>query len=166
MIQTSINKPNLGTLNKNYKELSMRILLVILAALNLSTAAFSGTEATLKEIAEHAEVKNGDADVSTYKVENFKLQDAINQLNRNLPNKNGCGYRTSGRRQLSLDSLKDIDARDDAYETLQELHKKGLVRYMIARTNTDGESENCLIFRFEVFTTDGYVLSLNYDWTT
>ncbi len=144
----------------------MKLLLIILSAITLNTAAFAGTKEILKEIADHADVQNGDTDVSTYNLATFKLQDAIIQLSRSLPNRNGCGYATSGRRQLSLDSLKDINARDEVYEALQDLHKKGLVRYMIARTNNEGESENCSIFRFEIFTTDGYVLSLNYDWTT
>ncbi len=156
----------------------LRFLVLTGAMLGLAASAQAGTEEELDAIAKIAEdfYGNGGYGVSKYNVKKFSVTKAIRELNKSLPNdpendQTGCQFTTTGRRTASLEALQNTlneaegSVAEDLVAALEKLNNAGRLRAMLSRTYAEGESEACSIYRFEIYTVDGYNLSLDFDWT-
>jgi len=68
-------------------------------------------------------------------------------------------------KELIRDEYDNFGSRRFA-DVLKKLQHKGLIHHMLGRTYSEGEGEYCTFYYYRIYTTDGWVLSLDFDYTT
>lgn len=77
-----------------------------------------------------------------------------------------CTYFTQVGRRSNLKDFRDNDIDDEIIEDIENLYDQGHLKIIISRQYESGDTENCLRHLFKIYTVDGYVLTLSYDFTT
>jgi hypothetical protein len=127
--------------------------------------------AHLESIADGANIGNGDSAVVQYDMQTFKYIDAVNAIESSLENQNdadSCKFVTTRSTQGSLDDLNNLNTDDKSSEELQKLKDQGKIKHIISRQwdGNSGDSEYCSYYYFSIYTNEGQLLYLNYDYTT
>ena len=129
------------------------------------------TEDLLNEIGEAANVSNGSWNVSRFKVKKLNYEKELAKLEKELPNgmyDGECSFENYTTIQGSLGVLASDSWLEDEREAptlLEKLQQKGLIINILGRGHVDGETEICTLWHFKVFTTDGWLLDLEYNFT-
>lgn len=113
--------------------------------------------------------------VERYDINKFSAKKAFKEMEEILENSSGeeessgCQYTNQDSLKYNLDQLIDRNNYHLDYEPqelLKSLVKKGLIKEVLSRGYADGESESCLAYNFFIYTTDGWVLKLYFNYTT
>jgi hypothetical protein len=140
-----------------------RLLTLGLAVMALGAGA-ADLRLTLDRIADRADVANGSTNLAKFDKTVFSAQDAVYRMTRNRPSTRYCKFQTATSTKAVFSALKEQDA--PTASAIGSLHQSGKILFMVYRGLTEGESESCSFFSFDIYTKDGYRLSLDYDRTT
>ena len=126
------------------------------------------TEDLLNEIGEAANISNGSWQVVKFNVKRFRLSRELDKLEKELPDNPDaeCTFENYPSTQDSLSMLSGSSWLEEDITLLEKLDQKGLILHIIGRGLAEGETECCSYYHFKVFTTDGWVLELDYDFNS
>ena len=164
MVLKNFRTSDEGQLSHSWEVRSLRLA-------RLEDGNSRSTEELLNEIGDVANVSNGSWNVSRFKVKKLNLQKEVAKLEKGLPNgmyDGECTFENYTSTEYSLETLSGnswLEEDREAPALLEELQQKGLILNMIGRGYMDGETEICALFHFKVFTTDGWLLDLEYNFT-
>jgi len=125
----------------------------------------------LETLADKANVANGNAGVVVYDVSTFSYVDAVKRIEDGLPDgddADSCKFVTTLSTQGSIDELGSHFFGDDSAKELKKLKDQGKIKHVISRIwdGISGDSEYCSYYHFDIYTTEGLLLFLDYDHTT
>ena len=164
LVVKNFNTDNEGQLSNTWEVRSLKLA-------NLSDGDPRSIELLLEEISEAAHVANGSSQVVKFNVKRFSLQRELRKLGKELPDnpETECTFENYVSTQDSLDTLSGngwLEEDTSTVPLLEKLQQKGLILHIIGRGLAEGETECCSYYYFRVFTTDGWVLELDYDFTS
>lgn len=127
-----------------------------------SQASASSTRTLLLDLASEARLWNGYFELREF--EKYDAADAAEALEQFSPDTRYCGFATVNQASDALTRLKLEDA--PTAQKVRDLLHPGLIRALVLREPVRGEREYCSTYSFAIFTRDGLVLFLHYDFTT
>jgi hypothetical protein len=149
-------------------------LLVLLPCLALA----AGTLGALKEIEKTAdagdmEMGNGGVYLSKYDVEEFDLAAAVAEVKKEIRRETGaerhCRFKVfTGRREaIDMIASNEWTKSPKVAAILRRLYDADQIKAIVTKAwdEASGDSEFCAIFQFDVYTTDGNKLTLDYQIT-
>jgi hypothetical protein len=147
----------------------MKTLLFVLALL-AAFPALADTRTELEKISEVADPGNGSTDVGRYDPSRFEVAKVVRKMARARPSTAKCEYGNMVGIKKVISTMSRIswfEEQDEVLRGLNRLAKAGKIEVIVARIMTDNieGSSYCDYYDFSVFTKDGYVLNLNYDYT-
>ncbi len=145
----------------------MKITMTFIA-LFLSVNSQAGTlsknfsEKMLNELSVH----NGMAQIGTYNPKEFNLGKKVSDIKDENALGN-CSFKVSVSRKLAIESMKRM-GDTEAAGVIEGLYKKGLLKTALVN-QTDSETdaiEQCNSTELEIYSNDGEVLRIIYDYST
>jgi hypothetical protein len=137
-------------------------ILVFCIIASAAYAADSSTHKTLQQIADNADVGNGETDLTTYNASSLNLAAAIskdlNQVKKDFPD---CGpFKTTQYRRESIDALRKESNDSKTADALSDLYRQGKIAKIYSITTNIGI--DCSRMWVRVYTTDGELLKIYY----
>jgi hypothetical protein len=143
----------------------MKFVLVFLMGLFATNVTLaSEANSAFERIISSNESSYAGADIKRYKPALLTKAKAEKRITAALPNTQYCKFKTLSGAQSIFSVVAEID--ELAAKVMWSLHKKGLIKYVLIRSFDEGESESCSYHQLQIYSTDGYVLELSYDFTT
>lgn len=155
----------------------MRVwLLSILAAGVIPATAATRNEAGLRKIhdALQANLGNGDVSLTRYNPATLDADKKFAELKQWARDSHGhprtCrfDFQKGRRNNLELIADENIGLGEELAGILRKLHKDKQIKAFLSATWDSGHdmSENCSVYLYEIFTEDGWHLSITLDYTT
>ena len=123
-------------------------------------------------------IGNGDVGVYEYDVKKLNIGKSINEIKETYE---GCSKEIVVGRRENIERMKEDDYIDDSFQDwhkvdhprtkfvagVQKLYKAKKLKTIIGYTwdGDKGDSEYCSFSAYDIYTTDGYVLSVIFDFT-
>lgn len=144
-------------------KLKVALFLMVSGLSALSSAGVNDTKTLLTQIGQNADVGNGSWDVKTYDVSTFDVTKAIaSDLKEAQQQYPKCGkYSTIPYRRDSIKEIGKAASDNKTVDALSALYKQGKIAKMYAIHN-DMHNIDCAQLWVEVYTTDGFLLEINY----
>ncbi len=121
-------------------------------------------------IADSAEVQNGGAGIYDYKLVGFSVKKTLSKLNKEVRRENkenSC--QSTEFNEDSLDGLNDVIDNNHDFGYMADLvlllKRQGLIVSVLSNESDEWE-ESCAHNNFEIYLTNGILISLGYDFTT
>lgn len=161
LVRATVGHRNLNVTFVSHLTLKKRDGELVWVTKNYEVKSFGdglSTEEFLEDISEDAMVHNGDVRIERFNPKKFNSDKEYTKLEKDLPDEGSCQY-------ANFDyAFEEITEEVERIE--RKLKQKGIFFKRISRTYEDGESEYCSHFYYYIYTTDGFILKLYYDYTT
>jgi hypothetical protein len=149
------------------------VILGLAASVSLSVALAADTRAAFEKIAQVGDFGNDGASVERAKGR-LDTRKVLREMERRLQNDpEGCGYENVVGTAKAMSVLSGIEwlnedgGNPQALAILRRLVRAGEIKTIVGRYMTENREGNsyCDLYYFDVYSKDGYVLSLRWDFT-
>lgn len=112
---------------------------------------------------------NGDNGIRKYKVDAFDIGEAAKELKESVSGSD-CRFNIVVGRRENIRALKDKNLLFESAwvgKEVEALYKRGLIKTIISAQwdGSSGDGEYCSSYKFDVYTTDGYLLYFDFNYT-